>query len=93
MQPIASTIRLQLDSDTTSAMVIRRHASASFEVRLENPSLTYFHTKQAIGSRRMSCVDLSLSILWRNRHTESHLVLRPKPRNRRGDFEAQITKL
>jgi hypothetical protein len=30
--------------------------------------------------------------LWRNRQTEAHLVLRPKPRNRRGDFEAQITK-
>jgi hypothetical protein len=31
--------------------------------------------------------------LWRNRQTEAHLVLSPKPRNRRGDFEAQITKL
>jgi hypothetical protein len=30
--------------------------------------------------------------LWRNRQTEVRLVLRPKPRNRRGDFEAQITK-
>jgi hypothetical protein len=30
--------------------------------------------------------------LWRNRQTESHLILRPKPRNRRGDFESQITK-
>jgi hypothetical protein len=30
--------------------------------------------------------------LWYNRQTEAHLVLRPKPRNRRGDFEAQITK-
>jgi hypothetical protein len=30
--------------------------------------------------------------LWRNRQTEAHLVLRPKPRNRHGDFEAQITK-
>jgi hypothetical protein len=31
-------------------------------------------------------------VLWRNRETDAHLVLRPKPRNRRGDFEAQITK-
>jgi hypothetical protein len=31
-------------------------------------------------------------ILWRNRQTEACLVLRPKPRNRRGDFEAQISK-
>jgi hypothetical protein len=30
--------------------------------------------------------------LWHNRQTEAHLVLRHKPRNRRGDFEAQITK-
>jgi alkanesulfonate monooxygenase SsuD/methylene tetrahydromethanopterin reductase-like flavin-dependent oxidoreductase (luciferase family) len=30
--------------------------------------------------------------LWRNRQTEAHLVLRPKPRNHRGDFEAHITK-
>jgi hypothetical protein len=31
--------------------------------------------------------------LWRNQQTEAHLVLRPKLRNPRGDFEAQITKL
>jgi hypothetical protein len=31
-------------------------------------------------------------VLWRKRQTEAHLILRPKPRNRRGDFEAQITK-
>jgi hypothetical protein len=36
--------------------------------------------------------DLPLSILWHNRQIEACLVLRPKPRNRRGDFEAQITK-
>jgi hypothetical protein len=30
--------------------------------------------------------------LWRNRQIEAHLVLRPKPRNCRDDFEAQITK-
>jgi hypothetical protein len=30
--------------------------------------------------------------LWRNRQTEVCLVLKPKPRNRHGDFEAQITK-
>jgi hypothetical protein len=30
--------------------------------------------------------------LWRKRQTEACLVLEPKPRNRRGDFEAQITK-
>jgi hypothetical protein len=31
-------------------------------------------------------------VLWRNRQTEARLVLRPKPKNRRDDFEAQITK-
>jgi hypothetical protein len=40
----------------------------------------------------VSCADIPLSVLWRNRQTEAHLVLRPKPRNRRGDLEAQITK-
>jgi hypothetical protein len=40
----------------------------------------------------VSHANLPLSVLWRNRQTEAHLVLRPKPRNRRSDFEAQITK-
>jgi hypothetical protein len=30
--------------------------------------------------------------LWCNRQTEARLILRPKPKNCRGDFEAQITK-
>jgi alkanesulfonate monooxygenase SsuD/methylene tetrahydromethanopterin reductase-like flavin-dependent oxidoreductase (luciferase family) len=30
--------------------------------------------------------------LWHNRQTEACLVLRPKPKNRRGDFKDQITK-
>jgi hypothetical protein len=36
--------------------------------------------------------DLPPSVLWRNRQTEAHLILRSKPRNRRDDFETQITK-
>jgi hypothetical protein len=40
----------------------------------------------------MSHGDLPPLVLWHNRQTEACLVLRPKPRNRRGDFEAQITK-
>jgi hypothetical protein len=32
------------------------------------------------------------SVLWHNQQTIAHLVLRPKPRNRRGDFVGQITK-
>jgi hypothetical protein len=48
--------------------------------------------KQVAKSRRVSRTDLHLSVLWRNQQTEVHLVLRNKPRNRRGDFEPQITK-
>jgi hypothetical protein len=40
----------------------------------------------------MSNADLPPSVLWRKRQIEACLVLRPKPRNCRGDFEAQITK-
>jgi hypothetical protein len=40
----------------------------------------------------VSRVDLTLSVLWHNRQTEACLVLRPKPKNHRGDFETQITK-
>jgi hypothetical protein len=32
--------------------------------------------------------DLPPSVLWRNRQIEAHLILRHKPRNRRGDFKA-----
>jgi hypothetical protein len=45
--------------------------------------------KQAARSRLVSHVVLPSSVLWRNRQTECRLVLRPKPRNRHGDFEAQ----
>jgi hypothetical protein len=40
----------------------------------------------------VSRVDLLQLILWSNRQTEVCLILRHKPRNRRSDFEAQITK-
>jgi hypothetical protein len=48
--------------------------------------------KQTAKSQRVFHTNLPLSILWHNRQTEAHLVLRHKTRNRRGDFEAQITK-
>jgi hypothetical protein len=41
----------------------------------------------------VSRADLSPLVLWRNRQIKAHLVLRPKPKNHRGDFEVQITKL
>jgi hypothetical protein len=69
-----------------------RRASASLQVGLENSSQTYFHAKQATRSRCVSHADLPPSVLWRNRQTESHLILMSKPRNRCGDFKAQITK-
>jgi hypothetical protein len=65
----------------------RRRASASLQARLGNPNQTCFDAKQAARSRLVSRADLPLSVLWRNRQTKAHLVLRPKPRNRRGDFE------
>jgi hypothetical protein len=37
-------------------------------------------------------VNLTPSVLWCNRQTEVCLVLRHKSRNRRSDFDAQITK-
>jgi hypothetical protein len=40
----------------------------------------------------VSHADLHSSILWRNRQTEAHLILRHKPRNHRGDFDIQIKK-
>jgi hypothetical protein len=40
----------------------------------------------------VSRADLHPSVLRRNRQTEASLVLKLKPRNHRGDFEAQITK-
>jgi hypothetical protein len=48
--------------------------------------------KQAVRSRRVSHTDLPPSVLWRNRQIKTCLVLRSKPRNYHGDFEAKITK-
>jgi hypothetical protein len=69
-----------------------RRVSASLQARLGNPSQTCFHAKQAARSRYVSHADLSPSVLWRKQQTEAYLVLRPKLRNHRSDFEAQITK-
>jgi hypothetical protein len=35
---------------------------------------------------------LTPSVLWRNQQTVVHLVLRPKSRNHRGDFDAKNKK-
>jgi hypothetical protein len=96
MQPVASTrpssACLRRNLRDGAMCTTRRRASAGLQARLENPSQTYFDVKQAAKSQRVSRVDLPPSVLWRNRQTEAHLVLRTKPRNRRGDFETQITK-
>jgi hypothetical protein len=61
--------------------------------KLGNSSPTYLQVKQAIKSRHVSHAVLLPSVLWRHRQTAAYLVLIPKPRNCRSDFEAQITKL
>jgi hypothetical protein len=40
----------------------------------------------------MSHADFHPSVFLRNRQIDAHFIMRPKPRNCRGDFEAQITK-
>jgi hypothetical protein len=65
----------------------------SLEARLKNPNATFFQVKQATRSRRVSRTILPPLVLWRNRQIKASMILRPKPRNRRGDFETQITKL
>jgi hypothetical protein len=105
-QPIASThpsfalTQCNLHDDATCTTC--HHASTSPEVRLRNPIATCFHVKQPVRSRCMFCVILpppdldacpaSSSLCHFCRQTEAWLVLRTKPRNRCGDFEAQITK-
>jgi hypothetical protein len=90
IRPSSTCLRRNLYDGATCTT--RRRASTSLQARLGNPSQTCFHVKQAARSRRVSRADLHPSVLWRNRQTEACLVLRPQPRNRHGDFEAQITK-
>jgi hypothetical protein len=81
----SSSAGLQSNFCDSATCTIYRRAYASLQVRLENPSQTCFHAKQDVRSRqkkRAAHVD----------KTKTCLVLRPKPRNRRGDFETQITK-
>jgi hypothetical protein len=71
-----------------------RRASTSLEARLKNPSLTCFMMKQATGCPMHVLTSFS-STHWfwgANWQISSHLVLRPKPRNRCSDFVGQITK-
>jgi hypothetical protein len=97
MHPIASTCSslgltlrdLHDDATRTTCSCV----FTSLEARLRNPSSTCFHTKQAARSRHVSHVVLHPSVLWHNWQTEARLVLRPKPRNRYDDFDAQINKL
>jgi hypothetical protein len=88
--PSSTCLRYNLCDGATCTT--RRRASASLQARLENPNQTCFYMKQAARSRCVSRANLPPSILWRNQQTEARLVLRLKPRNCHGDFEAQITK-
>jgi hypothetical protein len=96
MQPVASTCPSStwtshdLRDDTTCTT--HRCVSASLEARLGNPITTCFQVKQVARSWRVSHTVLPPSVLWRNRQTEAHLVLRFKPRSHHDDFEAQIMK-
>jgi hypothetical protein len=66
MQPVTlirtflACIRRNLHDDATCTT--RRYASVSLQARLENPSQTCFHAKQAARSRCVSRVDLTLSV-------------------------------
>jgi hypothetical protein len=89
-RPSLTCLRRNLHDGATCTT--RRCTSASLHARLGNPSQTCFHTKQAARSQRVNRADLPPLILWRNRQIKACLVLKPKLRNRRGDFDAQITK-
>jgi hypothetical protein len=69
-QPVASTRAasacLRRNHGDGATCNTRRHAFASLHARLENPSQTCFHAKQAARSRRVSHADLTPSVLWRN---------------------------
>ena len=88
------TLRLFLRRDETSAMMPRAPSFANFEAKLGNPSATYFAPKQAARCRRVSPHRLHPPIGFEAQTDKPplSLVLRPKPRTRRSDFEAQITK-
>jgi hypothetical protein len=90
-RPFSTCLRRNLCDGATC--ITRRRGPASLQVKLGDPSQTCFHAKQVARSRRVSRADLPPLVLWRNRHTEAHLVLRTKPRNHRSDFEGQITIL
>jgi hypothetical protein len=90
-RPSSSSTRCNLCDDVTCT--VHRHASDNFEARLENPRMIFFAPKQAAKSQHVSHTVPFSSVLWCNLQIESRLVLRSKPRNRRGNFEAQITKL
>jgi hypothetical protein len=66
MQPVTLTrtflayIRRNLHDD--AMCTTRRYASVSLQARLGNPSQTCFHAKQTARSRRVSRVDLTLSV-------------------------------
>jgi hypothetical protein len=90
MQSVASThpssTCLQRNICDGATCTTRWRTSSSLQTGLKNSSQTCFHVNQAAKSRRVSRADLTPSVLWRNRQTETHLVLRPKPKNHRHQF-------
>jgi hypothetical protein len=74
-------------------MSCARSVPRSLEAKLRNLSLSCFQAKQAARSHRVfRAISIIPSVLWHNQQTIAHLVLKSKPRNSRGDFDAQITK-
>jgi hypothetical protein len=98
MQSVASTrpssvwTRCNLRDGATCTT--RFHASTSLEAKLKNHSLTCFHVKQATRSQCVPrVVFILLSVLLGNRQIKARLILMPKARNCRNNFEDRITKL
>jgi hypothetical protein len=92
-RPSFASLPRDLRDDATC--IIRCHYFTSFEAKLENPSPTCFVMKQGTECRRVSSQRLHPLIGFEAQTDKPPppLVLSPKPRNRRGDFDAQITKL
>jgi hypothetical protein len=92
------TDHLSLHFHSTSVMMPHAPpAVAHLLVLRQNwETLAWLASRQSKPSDVNACphiVFINSSILRANQQTSSHLVLRPEPRDRHGDFETQITKL
>jgi hypothetical protein len=79
-EPLYFLIQLFLNCETLGAVASTRLSSTCLRRNLHDGATCNPHRRA------------SVSLQTRLEKTEAHLVLRPKPRNRHGDFDAQITK-